>query len=52
MVATQADATAEAKKMLARVLENVDIASKTDGVTDSVIQHAVDILIDEFAKGA
>jgi len=52
MVATQADATAEAKKMLARVLESVDIASKTDSVTDSVIQHMVDILIDEFAKGA
>jgi hypothetical protein len=49
--AVHTDATTEAKKLMARVLENHEIESNSDGVSDATIQAVVDILIDEFAKG-
>lgn len=52
MAAVQADASAEAKKMLARVLENGDISGNPDGVPDATIQYVVDVLVNEFAAGA
>ena len=51
MQAVQADATAEARKMLPRVLENGDIAANTDGVADSTIQYVVEVNVNEFATG-
>jgi hypothetical protein len=52
MAAVQADVTIEARKMLARVLENGDIQANTDGVADATIQYVVDVLVNEFATGA
>lgn len=52
MAAVQTDVTAEAKKMLARVLENGDIETNPDGVADATIQYVVDVLVNEFVRGA
>jgi len=51
MAAVQADATVEAKKMLARVLENGDVSGNPEGVPDSTVQYVVDVLVNEFATG-
>ena len=52
MAAVQADATAEARKMLARILENGDISGNPDGVADATVQYVVDVNVNAFATGA
>ena len=51
MAAVQADVTTEAKKMIARVLENGDIETNPAGVADATVQYVVDTLVNEFATG-
>lgn len=50
--AVQADVTTEARRMIARVLENGDIEANPQGVADATIQYVVDVLVNEFATGA
>lgn len=52
MAAVQTDVTTEAKKMIARVLENADVAANPEGVSEDTIEYVVNVLINEFATGA